>query len=58
MGGIIAQTRAAQMQNRKLSLLMLFVVVVFRQPLKKEASTPSHLLVRIQPHDNISLLEL
>jgi hypothetical protein len=28
MGGIIAQTHAAQMQNRKLSLLFVDVVVV------------------------------
>jgi hypothetical protein len=40
MGGIIAQTRAAQMQNRKLSLfllLMLLFLFVFHQPLKKES---------------------
>jgi hypothetical protein len=43
MGGI------AQMPNRKTISLGVSVV---RQPLK-EASTPSHILVRVQPHDNV-----
>jgi hypothetical protein len=33
------------------SVVVVVVVVVIRQPLKKEASTPSHLLERVQPHD-------
>jgi hypothetical protein len=49
--GDIAQMCAAQIQNRKLSLLLMLVV---RQPLKKEASTPSHILVRVQHHDSSS----
>jgi hypothetical protein len=57
MGGTAAPKRAARWSNRKLSLLLLFfVVVVVRQPLKKEAATPSHLLVRVQPHDTSNLL--
>jgi hypothetical protein len=49
--GGIAQIRAAQMPNRKLSLLFLMFLLLFRQHLKKENSTPSRLLVRVQPHD-------
>jgi hypothetical protein len=55
MGGTAAPKRAARVSNRKLSLFSELaddVVVVVRQPLKKEASTPSHLLVRVQPHDS------
>jgi hypothetical protein len=62
MGGTAAPKRAARLSNRKLSLIVVVIVVVVivivviivvvRQPLKKEASTPSHILVRVQPHDN------
>jgi hypothetical protein len=33
-------------------------LLLFREPLKKEASTPSHLLARVQPHDSIELRNL
>jgi hypothetical protein len=42
-----AEARCALIGSKTISL----VVVVVRQPLKKEASTPNHLLVRVQPHD-------
>jgi hypothetical protein len=42
-----AEARCALIESKAISL----VVVVVRQPLKK-VSTPSHLLVRVQPHDN------
>jgi hypothetical protein len=50
MGGTAAPKRAARWSNRK--TISVVVVSVVRQPLKKEASTLSHLLVRVQPHDN------
>jgi hypothetical protein len=53
-----AEARCALMPNRKLSLLLMLMLFLFRQPLKKEASTPSHLLVRVQPHDIITEMTL
>jgi hypothetical protein len=51
MGGI-AQTRAAQTPKSKTISLDCCCLLLLFQPLKKEASTPSHLLVRVQPDDN------
>jgi hypothetical protein len=45
-----AEARCALIESKTISDV---VVVVVRQPLKKETSTLSHLLVRVQPHDNI-----
>jgi hypothetical protein len=48
-----AEARCALIESKTISLSELADdVVVIRQPLKKEASTPSHLLVRVQPHDS------
>jgi hypothetical protein len=48
-----AEARCALIESKTISL-SVDVVVVVRQPLKKEASTPSHILARVQPHDSIS----
>jgi hypothetical protein len=48
-----AEARCALIESKTISVLV--VVVVVRQPLKKETSTPSHLLVRVQPHDSSNI---
>jgi hypothetical protein len=49
-----AEARCALIESKTISVFSGDVVVaVVRQPLKKEASTPSHILARVQPHDTI-----
>jgi hypothetical protein len=51
-----AEARCVLIESKTISLLDVpdVVVVDVRQPLKK-ASTPSHIPVRVQPHDTIRL---
>jgi hypothetical protein len=53
-----AEARCALIESKTISVDVVLdvVIVVVRQPPKKEASTPSHILVRVQPHDNIRIV--
>jgi hypothetical protein len=46
-----AEARCALIESKTISVDVAVVVIV-RQPLKK-VSTPSHIPVRVQPHDNM-----